>query len=378
MANVFTLQSSCGTCGGGGDLYASQCSHLTLCMACGKTMAEKADPCKQCGVPLTRLIKEFPVRVNQSNKNYYVGKFLQGMPVFGGKKATGTTWTMHKEAVQNRNISDAARERLKNKPWILEDDIGQSSFQGHLEGGQTAAFYYLAMQGKDFVAYPTTSWYNFTKQLQYKTMSLEEAEDVMNHRRKKADIYKKWLMKGAGEGGGEGGSGGDGRGGGRGGRKVKSENDDEYALDLSDREEEGEDDQERKNKSGKGKGQKGEGDDDEETAPKEEVELDDDDGDKGDDWEHEETFTDDDEAVGIEKEEGEDEEAAKAPPPKAIKDEEEEEEGEEGERVDEEEDAALLDFFEVCKKKEKKEKGNKGARKRRRRRKRKMREKKNC
>jgi len=41
----------------------------------------------------------------------------------------------------------------------LEDETGQSQFQGHLEGAQSATYYLLMMERKEFVAIPAGSWY---------------------------------------------------------------------------------------------------------------------------------------------------------------------------------------------------------------------------
>jgi predicted amidophosphoribosyltransferase len=51
------LKDSCTGCGATLDLYGSSCRHLTLCVKCGKSMAETAAPCSDCGVPITRLIR---------------------------------------------------------------------------------------------------------------------------------------------------------------------------------------------------------------------------------------------------------------------------------------------------------------------------------
>jgi hypothetical protein len=51
------------------------------------------------------------------------------------------------------------QEKYKGKPWILEDDIGQQQFQGHLEGGQQATYYLLMMSGQEFLAFPAGAWY---------------------------------------------------------------------------------------------------------------------------------------------------------------------------------------------------------------------------
>jgi hypothetical protein len=57
MAAELVLKDACSGCGATLDLYGSGCRHLTLCAKCGKTMAETAAPCSDCGVPVTRLIR---------------------------------------------------------------------------------------------------------------------------------------------------------------------------------------------------------------------------------------------------------------------------------------------------------------------------------
>lgn len=51
------LKDSCTGCRGTADLYGSNCGHLTLCLKCGKSMAETQAPCSECGTPVTRLIR---------------------------------------------------------------------------------------------------------------------------------------------------------------------------------------------------------------------------------------------------------------------------------------------------------------------------------
>lgn len=50
------------------------------------------------------------------------------------------------------------QEKYKNKPWLLEDETG-TQYHGHLEGAQSATYYLLMLQGKEFVATPAGSWY---------------------------------------------------------------------------------------------------------------------------------------------------------------------------------------------------------------------------
>ncbi|KAI4365039.1 hypothetical protein MLD38_021059 [Melastoma candidum] len=332
MSLDLILKPTCGGCGSTTDLYGSNCKHLTLCPSCGKTMAENRAKCYECGSVVTRLIREYNVRAStSSDKNYFIGRFVTGLPNFSKKKSAENRWSAHKEGLQGRQVTDALREKYKNRPWLLEDETGQSQYHGPLEGSQSATYYLLMLQGKEFVAIPAGSWYNFNKVAQYKQLTLEEAEEKMKNRKKTADGYERWMMKAANNGAAAFGEverpeEKEITGGGR-GRKKSSGNDEE--ANASDRGEEDEEEEAaRKNRLGLNK--RG-GDDDEEGPRGGDLDLDDDDIEKGDDWEHEEIFTDDDEAVGNDPEERE-ELAPEAPPPPEIKDEEEDEdESNEGE-----------------------------------------------
>lgn len=251
---------------------------------------------------------------------------MTGLPNFSKKKSAENKWALHKEGLQGRQITDSLREKYKNKPWLLEDETGQSQYNGQLEGSQSATYYLLMPQGKDFVAVPAGSWYNFNKVAQYKQLTLEEAEEKMMNRRKTADGYQRWMMKASNTGpsafgevekldekDGIVGSGGRGR--------KKTGDDDEG--NVSDKGEEDEEEEvARKNRLGLNKK---DGDDEDEGFRGSDLDFDDDDDiEKGDDWEHEEIFTDDDEDVAIDPEEREDL-APEVPAPPEIKQDEEDE-----------------------------------------------------
>jgi len=57
MSIDLLLKPTCGGCGSTTDLYGSNCKHMTLCLTCGKTMAENKAKCFDCGVTVTRLIR---------------------------------------------------------------------------------------------------------------------------------------------------------------------------------------------------------------------------------------------------------------------------------------------------------------------------------
>ncbi|GMY36726.1 transcription initiation factor IIF subunit alpha isoform X2 [Fagus crenata] len=327
MSFDLLLKPSCSGCGSTTDLYGSNCKHMTLCLTCGKTMAENRGKCFDCGATVTRLIREYNVRASSSSdKNFFIGRFVTGLPNFSKKKNAENKWALQKEGLQGRQVSDALREKYKNKPWLLEDETGQFQFQGHLEGAQSATYYLLMMQGKEFVAIPAGSWYNFNKVAQYKQLTLEEAEEKMKNRKKTADGYERWMMKAANNGAAAFGEverfddKESGAAGGKGGRKKTTGDEDEG--NVSDKGDEDEEEEAaRKSRLGLNKR---DGDDDDEGPRGGDLDLDDDDIEKGDDWEHEEIFTDDDEAVGNDPEERE-ELAPEVPAPPEIKQDEDEE-----------------------------------------------------
>ncbi|KAL1810189.1 hypothetical protein ACET3Z_027179 [Daucus carota] len=334
MSGDLVLNSVCCVCKTMAELYGSNCKHLTLCVSCGRSKAEKGAKCTECGAPITRLIREYNVRAcSSTDKNYFIGRFVSGLPNFS-KKKNSEKWSIQKEGVQGRQLSDALKEKYKNRPWLLEDETGQFQYHGVLEGAPSATYYLLMLQGKEFVAIPAGSWYNFNKVAQYKQLTLEEAEEKMKNRRKTADGYERWMMKAANNGAaafGEVEKFDDKESGGAGGRgRKKTTGDDEDEANVSDKGEEDEEEESaRKNRLGLNR-KGGGGDDDEEGPRGGDFDFDDDDIEKGDDWEHEEIFTDDDERVENDPEEREDL-GPEIPAPPEIKQDEEDEEGEEKE-----------------------------------------------
>ncbi|XP_044496106.1 transcription initiation factor IIF subunit alpha [Mangifera indica] len=330
MSLDLSLKSACSRCGSGVDLYGSNCKHMTLCLTCGQTMAQNKAKCFDCGAIVTRLIREYNVRPSAStDKHYFIGRFVSGVPPFTKKK--NSEWTLQKEGLQGRQVTDTLREKYKNKPWLLEDETGQVQYHGHLEGAQSATYYLLVLNNKEFVAIPAGSWFNFNKVAQYKQLTLEEAEEKMKNRRKTADGYERWMMKAANNGAAAFGEVeknlDDKESAGTGGRGRKKSGEDDEG-NVSDRGEEDEEEEAaRKNRLGLNKSG---GDDDEEGPRGGDLDLDDDDVEKGDDWEHEEIFTDDDEAVGNDPEEREDLAPEVPAPPEIKQDEEDEDEEEEG------------------------------------------------
>ena len=146
------------------------------------------------------------------------------------------------------------------------------------------------MQNKEFVAIPAGSWYvselyvnskmvvserflyyvryNFNKVAQYKQLTLEEAEEKMDNRRKTADGYQRWMMKGGESDKEAGGSSGRGR------KKSSGGEEKEGNVDKGEEDEE----EEASRKSRLGLNQKSnDGDDDEEGPRGGDLDMDDDD-----------------------------------------------------------------------------------------------------
>lgn len=133
MATDLLLRPSCRGCGSTSELYGSNCKHTTLCVSCGKSMAEDKAKCSDCGAILTRLIRvslllaflccfnfkilgfrnsrfdgcrccckfeiqEYSVWVNTvDEKEYFIGKFSTGLPKFLEKKSCENKWSLCKK-----------------------------------------------------------------------------------------------------------------------------------------------------------------------------------------------------------------------------------------------------------------------------------------
>ncbi|KAK3151068.1 hypothetical protein QOZ80_3AG0241300 [Eleusine coracana subsp. coracana] len=325
------LKAACEACGGANELYGTPCRHATLCRSCGTAMARARGRCAICAAPVTTLIREYTVRVDTAaEKAYSIGRFSTGLPPLSKKRSAGCRWSLRKEGPQGRQLTGNMREKYySRKPWILEDETGEYQYQGQTEGSQsaTATYYLLMKHGMEFNAVPVSSWNNFNKVAQYKQLTLEEAEEKMNKRRSSASGYERWMMKVAANGAAAFSSDVkklDNVNGGTTGGVHPRKGDKNEDGDQSDK---GEEDEEggsaRKNRHGlTTKGME----DDEEGGKDRDFDLDDE-IEKGDDWEHEETFTYDDEALDIDTEERPDLADPEAAPPEIKQDDNENEHG---------------------------------------------------
>lgn len=46
---------------------------------------------------------------SSSDKNYFIGRFATGLPNFSKKKSAENKWTLQKEGLQGRQVTDALR-----------------------------------------------------------------------------------------------------------------------------------------------------------------------------------------------------------------------------------------------------------------------------
>ncbi|KAK9945176.1 hypothetical protein M0R45_010704 [Rubus argutus] len=89
----------------------------------------KKAKCYDCGATITRLIREYSVQVNNDDdKNYFIGRFptATGLPKFSRMKK----YSENESPLCNKEIQDGLQG---DKPLVLENETGQSQYQGHLE-----------------------------------------------------------------------------------------------------------------------------------------------------------------------------------------------------------------------------------------------------
>ncbi|KAM0869109.1 hypothetical protein ACQ4PT_040896 [Festuca glaucescens] len=320
------LKPACDACGKASDLYGTACRHATVCSSCGKAMAQARMACAVCAAPVTNLIQEYNVRVDTTaEKALSIGKFTTGLPPFSKKKIAGNHWSLRKDGPEGRHLTATMREKYYNrKPWILEDETGEHQYQSQLEASQsaTSTYYLLMMHGKEFHAVPACSWYNFSKIAQYKQLTLEEAEEKMKKRRSSATGYERWMMKSATHGAAAFGS--DLKNLDAANDKVQPKK--ENTNKDGNHPDKGEEDEEERapRRNAHGLTTKGVDDDEEEGGIEDfdfdaEIEI-------GDDWEHEEAFSDDDETPYVDPEERPDLADTENPAPPEIKQDDDEDE----------------------------------------------------
>ena len=97
---------------------------------------------------------------------------------------------------QAGNFAFRKKKRRRRKPtrtrgWILDD--GTLTLNGSKEGGQLSTYMLMMKTGpNELSAVPIENWFRFKKPLGYRTLTLEEAEEMNNEKQRKVE---RWLMK---------------------------------------------------------------------------------------------------------------------------------------------------------------------------------------
>ncbi|KAI9269862.1 hypothetical protein BY458DRAFT_510643 [Sporodiniella umbellata] len=80
----------------------------------------------------------------------------------------------------------------EHRPWILEDIEGQNNFTGTLEGGQRSDYMLFVLAENGFKVVPVDRWYKFQPKRNFKTLSIEEAEEQLKRQQKHES--QRWMM----------------------------------------------------------------------------------------------------------------------------------------------------------------------------------------
>lgn len=86
------------------------------------------------------------------------------------------------------------RKDTRTAGWVIEDKDGKNKFNGVFEGGQSSTYMLLVKNrhNDEFSVIPVEQWFRFKKPLNYRTLTLEEAEDLNNEKKR---AVERWLMK---------------------------------------------------------------------------------------------------------------------------------------------------------------------------------------
>ena len=158
----------------------------------------------------------FQLKANPSIKRYNVARFDSSSNV-----DFSTRWTspvvMYREPEKIDDSEDEAEEKAKEDMpahpayrkrrrrrkridktpgWIIEDQDGSHKLNGTVEGGQPGSNYMLMIESSpgsnELSVMPVEHWFRFKKPVSYRTLTLEEAEEVNNEKKRKVE---RWLMK---------------------------------------------------------------------------------------------------------------------------------------------------------------------------------------
>ncbi|KDO34224.1 hypothetical protein SPRG_19062 [Saprolegnia parasitica CBS 223.65] len=153
--------------------------------------------------------EEYTLRLIPSIKKYNVGRFNEPtLPNFSKcpqpvvmyeepEKAPEEDEEKDKEPVGwNPALRKRRRRRRKDnriKNWIIEDNESKTKFTGTVEGGVTSTYMLMVKtpHKNEFQVVPVEQWFRFKKPLNYRTLTLEEAEEFNNEKKR---AVERWLM----------------------------------------------------------------------------------------------------------------------------------------------------------------------------------------
>jgi len=230
----------------------------------------------------------------------FLGAFPLGAPKFHDEDIN-STWRVRRTDPQKPQRG-APREKKRHpripeqQQWYLEDKPGHVTHKGSKEGAANSIYYVLFKEGEEFVALPVDSTVKFKPHFEVENaLTLEEAETLMANRHKAGStITQKLKLKSS-----ETAAGGEAD---AAGKSVRSGLDSDEEEDMA---------------AGPSRVKRERADDDDDAPERAES------PDQGEDFDFDEVFDNDDDAMVPEDEEEEEPEEQK---PKAIKAEEEEEE----------------------------------------------------
>lgn len=151
---------------------------------------------------------EYTIRAIPSIKKYTVGCFDSN---FEFSKNLKSPISMYRE--KEKEVEEEAenpelvpghmayrkkkRRRFRSQMvenWIIEEDGQDKKYIGNLQGGQKASYmcFMLNEDKNEFQMVPIEDWFKFKKPLNYRTLTLDEAEDLNSEKNRKVE---RWLMK---------------------------------------------------------------------------------------------------------------------------------------------------------------------------------------
>ncbi|KAG0050380.1 hypothetical protein BGZ83_004845 [Gryganskiella cystojenkinii] len=115
-------------------------------------------------------------------------------PYGGGVRNKQMLFKKRTRQIYLANEDERKKKEIESAPWVVEEDDGQNSFTGQLEGGQHADYVLFVFTDDGFKVVPADKWYKFSSKIQYATLTAEEAEEQYTKSQKQNNSIR-WLMR---------------------------------------------------------------------------------------------------------------------------------------------------------------------------------------